>query len=98
MPPPLHTDRVRDSVPFKITGVDFARPLFLRGEEKFWACLFNSAVYRSVHLDLILSLWTSDFLQVFCRFLARRGQPKVFYSDYETNFRGAVLKVSSEPW
>lgn len=69
--PPLPADRVGNSVPFGITGVDFAGPLFLRSGNKCWICLFTCAVYRAVHLELTNSLSTSSFLQVLRRFVAR---------------------------
>ncbi|KAJ8951485.1 hypothetical protein NQ318_000180, partial [Aromia moschata] len=84
--PPLPLDRVRDAVAFEITGIDFAGPLYLKTEEKAWVCLFTCAVYRAVHLELTTSLSTASFMQAFRRFVARRGRPKVIYSDNGTNF------------
>lgn len=96
--PPLPADRVCDSVPFQITGVDFAGPLFLKGGGKAWVCLFTCAVYRAVHLELTMSLSTSNFLQVFRRFVARRGRPKTMYSDNGTNFRGTDNAFGNLDW
>ncbi|XP_050306311.1 uncharacterized protein LOC126743323 [Anthonomus grandis grandis] len=96
--PPLPLDRVRLAVPFEITGVDFAGPLFLRTGQKVWLCLFTCAVYRAVHLELCTSLSTAGFLQVFRRFVARRGRPKKIYSDNGTNFVGAENALSALDW
>ncbi|KAJ8957208.1 hypothetical protein NQ318_007770 [Aromia moschata] len=96
--PPLPADRVRDSVPFEITGVDFAGPLYLKSGEKAWVCLFTCAVYRAVHLELTMSLSTLKFLQVLRRFIARRGRPRVLYSDNGTNFRGTDNAFAQLDW
>lgn len=97
-PPPLPADRVRDAITFEITGVDFAGPLFLKSGEKAWVCLFTCAVYRCVHLELTLSLSTNGFLQVFRRFIARRGRPKIMYSDNGTNFKGTDNAFETLDW
>ena len=52
-PAPLPINRVRDAAVFEVTGVDFAGPLYLCGEEKVWICLFTCAVYRAIHLELV---------------------------------------------
>lgn len=96
--PPLPLDRVRDAVAFEVTGVDFAGPLYLKTGEKVWVCLFTCAVYRAVHLELTISLSTASFLQAFRRFVARRGRPKIIYSDNGTNFVGAANAFSKLNW
>ncbi|XP_023312397.1 uncharacterized protein LOC108915573 [Anoplophora glabripennis] len=96
--PPLPGDRVRDSAPFEITGVDFAGPLYLKSGEKAWVCLFTCAVYRAVHLELTMSLSTLKFLQVLRRFIARRGRPRILYSDNGTNFRGTDNAFANLDW
>ena len=53
--------------------------------------LFTCAVYRAVHLELILSLSTNSFLQGLRRFIARRGRPKIIYSDHGSNFVGRAI-------
>ena len=88
-PAPLPLHRVKDSAVFEITGVDFAGPLFLRGQQKVWICLYTCAVYRAIHLELVTSLSTQEFLNSFRRFIGRRGRPAVMYSDNGSNFIGA---------
>lgn len=55
----LPEDRVEDAEVFQVSGVDFAGPIYLRGGQKAWICLFTCAVYRSVYLELVSSLSTN---------------------------------------
>ncbi|XP_076283978.1 uncharacterized protein LOC143210727 [Lasioglossum baleicum] len=87
--PPLIAHRVRDAAIFEITRMDFAGPVFLRGRQKAWICLFTCAVYQAVHLELVTSLSTKTFLDSLRRFIARRGRPSIVYTDNGTNFVGA---------
>ncbi|UYV74075.1 hypothetical protein LAZ67_11002039 [Cordylochernes scorpioides] len=56
---------------------------------KTWVVLFTCAVYRCVHLELVISLRTRDFLMALERFIERRGRPSTIFSDNGTNFVGA---------
>lgn len=86
---PLPVDRIKDAVPFEVTGVDLAGPLLLKTKEKVWIVIYTCAVYRAVHLELTSTLNTEGFLQTMRRFIARRGRPSIIYSDNGTNFVGA---------
>ncbi|XP_078051448.1 uncharacterized protein LOC144477596 [Augochlora pura] len=86
---PLPVDRVKVASVFEVTGVDFAGPLILRGKEKAWICLYNCAIYRAVHLELVTSMSTHAFLGSLRRFIGRRGRPTIMYSDKGLNFVGA---------
>jgi hypothetical protein len=94
----LPEDRVKDAAVFQISGVDFAGPVYLRDGQKAWICLFTCAVYRAVHIELVSSLSTNEFLQALRRFIARRGRPSVMYSDNATNFVGANNAFSKLDW
>ncbi|KAJ8877948.1 hypothetical protein PR048_022411 [Dryococelus australis] len=78
--------RVNDASVFEVCGVDMAGPLYLKGGEKAWILLFTCAVYRVVHFELVLSLFTGVFLKGLWRFIARWGRSRVMYSDNRTNF------------
>ena len=65
----LPLNRLRDAHVFEIVGVDFAGPVFLRGQEKAWICLYTCAIYRAVHLKLVSSLSTKAFLDSLRRFV-----------------------------
>ena len=70
-PPPLPVHRVKDASVFEVTGIDFAGPVYLRGQQKGWICLFTCAMYHAVHLELVTSLSTDEFLGCLRRFYAR---------------------------
>lgn len=45
-PAPLPIHRVKDAAVFDVIGVDFAGPVYVRGEKKAWICLYTYAIYR----------------------------------------------------
>ncbi|UYV80775.1 hypothetical protein LAZ67_19001706, partial [Cordylochernes scorpioides] len=91
----LPENRVRDASIFEVVGIDLTGPLVLRNRRKVWIVIFTCAVYRAVHLELVTSLSTENFLQAFRRFVAWRGRPYVVYSDNGTNFRGAIRALGN---
>ena len=96
--PPLPENRVRNAAIFEIVGVDFAGPVFLQGGGKGWICIFTCAVYRAVHLELASGLSTESFLECLRRFIARRGRPRLIYSDNGTNFTGTANAFNKLDW
>lgn len=70
---PLPANRVRDATPFEVVGIDLGGPLYLIDEEKSWFVIFTCAVFRAIHLELVISLSTEGFIQALRRFIARRG-------------------------
>ncbi|GFW09337.1 putative RNA-directed DNA polymerase from transposon X-element [Trichonephila clavipes] len=97
-PVSLPGDHVNDAAVFEVVGVDLAGPLYVKGGQKSWIVLFTCATYRAVHLELTSSLSTDVFLLSLRRFIARRGRPRVIYSDNGTNFRGAHGELSGIDW
>ncbi|XP_074028330.1 uncharacterized protein [Leptinotarsa decemlineata] len=95
---PLPLNRIKQSSPFQVTGVDLAGPLFLKGGEKSWIVIFTCAVYRAVHFELVRSLSTEDFLMALRRFVARRGNISVIYSDNGGNFVGTWNLLQKISW
>ena len=89
---PLPKDRITESPPFKVTGVDFAGPLYVKENgsvKKSYIALFTCAVTRAVHLELVSDQSTETFLLALKRFISRRGLCKVIYSDNAKTFKRA---------
>ena len=96
--PPLPDFRVTESPPFTYTGVDFAGPMFVRIKEssqKIWICLFTCCVSRAVHLEIVLNMTATTFLNCVKRFAARRGIPQRFVSDNAKTFKSAAKTLKS---
>ena len=98
-PPPLPAERVRQSRPFEITGVDFTGAITIsdtcEGDPiRVYVCLFTCATTRAVHLELASDLSADTFLKLFRRFAARRSCPRLVISDNGTNLKavGSFLK------
>ena len=94
--PPFPSERVTEAVPFTFTGIDYCGPLFIKSKpetSKVWICLFTCLVTRAVHLELIHSMTTEDFLLGLRRFLASRGKPREIISDNAGQFKLASETV-----
>ena len=91
---PLPGSRVNLVRPFYACGIDYAGPLFARVTSqdisKVWIALFVCAQTRAVHLEVVTSLTTEDFILAFRRFAARRGQPYEIISDNAGMFKQAA--------
>ena len=72
--------------PFSYVGIDYLGPLFIKdniegSRKKNWVCLFTCLTIRAVHLELVDSMSTENFLLCVRRFIARRGTPLLIVSD-----------------
>ena len=98
--PSLPDFRVKASPPFTTTGVDYAGPLYLRGGDKVWICLFTCCVVRAVHLELVPDLTAKAFILCLRRFSGRRGTPQRIVSDNSKTFKAAnkiLLSLQRNP-
>ena len=91
---------ISEDPPFSHTGVDFAGPLFVRGNSttesdnnKCYVCLFTCTSTRAVHLDLTPNLTVESFLLAFRRFTSRRGLPATLMSDNGKTFQGSSKEI-----
>ncbi|GFY57936.1 integrase catalytic domain-containing protein [Trichonephila inaurata madagascariensis] len=85
---PLPKDRIEQSPPFAVTGLDFAGPIHVKNSrEKFYILLCTCAVTRALHLELVTSFTT----EAFRRFISRRGLCTVIYSDNAKTFKRAEI-------
>ncbi|XP_061412837.1 uncharacterized protein LOC133345833 [Lethenteron reissneri] len=102
----LPADQLSVEPPFISVGIDVFGPWTVisrrtRGElanSKRWAVLFTSMSTRAVHIEVIESKDSSNFINAFRRFFAIRGPAKQLRSDCGTNFAGACkeLKINTE--
>lgn len=89
--------------PFTYTGIDYFGPIVVtvgRRHEKRWGALFTCLTTRAIHLEIAHSLSTESAVMALRRMAARRGWPKVLYSDNGTNFKGADndLRAAYAEW
>ena len=94
-PPPgnLPIDRTMGSAPFQVLGVDYAGPILhkinKKRDGKAYILLFACSLTRAIHLELLSSQTTEEFIKAFKRFIARRGRPQKVYSDNGKSFVAA---------
>lgn len=102
---PLPAARVQIAPPFTNIGLDFTGTLYVKVKEssklttsKAYICIFICDDTRAVHLQLLNSMTTEDFLQAFRRMANRRRMAKVIHSDNQTTFHKAakVFKVNED--
>ncbi|XP_018316662.1 uncharacterized protein [Mycetomoellerius zeteki] len=90
-----------DIRPFSVCGIDCAGPFSLRESKrrgnlpisKAYVAVFVCFKTKAVHLELVSSLSTEDFMSAFRRFCARRGTCAHVYSDNGTNLVGAANEL-----
>lgn len=99
----LPLDRSSFSLPFSITGLDFAGPFSIKASVlrqapylKGYVCIFVCFSTKSVHLELCSDLSSGSFRAAFTRFVGRRGLPQKVMSDNGTNFVGAERALRFE--
>ncbi|XP_071132987.1 uncharacterized protein [Mytilus edulis] len=99
-PPPLPKDRVKDTIPFCTTGIDFAGPLHIKDTStqprKVYICLFTCACIRAIHLELVPDFSLNTFILAFRRFISRKGTPQIIYSDNAPTFVAASNALQSQ--
>ena len=94
----LAPERVNPAVPFAVTGLDHAGPLYCcdMPRKKFWVLLFTCGVVRAVHLELVESLSTPETILAIQRLSARRGLPEVIYSDNAKGFTASPTALQRQ--
>ena len=95
-PPPLPKMRMRDVVPFTVTGVDFTGALYVQmngAESKVYICLFTCATTRAIHLEIVTDLSTETFLLALRRFASRKSLPQIIVSDNGSTYLSAAEEL-----
>ena len=79
--PDLPDYRVNTLYAFQCTGLDYARPLFIKNKTdttlKVYISLFTCASSRALHLELTPGIKALAFIRAYERFTARRGTPDI---------------------
>ena len=83
--------------PFEFTGLDYFGSLLIKQSDssttKVWVCLFTCFAIRAVHLEFVDDMSTAAFISGLRRFIARRGVPRLLYSDNASQFHLASSAV-----
>ncbi|XP_054724195.1 uncharacterized protein LOC129234242 [Uloborus diversus] len=93
----LPLERIAESPPFTNVGTDFSGAITVKSKlnscEKVYIVLFTCAVTRAVHIEVVQDMSVKSFILALRRFLARRGNTKIF-SDNAKTFRSSceILK------
>ena len=92
--------RTMQSFPFEVVGIDYGGPFTIKNRmgrgaktSKGYLCLFVCFTTKALHLELATDLSTSAFILALKRFMARRGRPRMIYSDNGSNFKGAYNEL-----
>ena len=92
-------DRTEGSKPFEVVGVDFAGPIKYvarkKTEEKAYIVMFACSLTRAVYTELLQDSTVSSFMSALREFIARRGRPRVIYSDNAQSFKVAASLIKS---
>ena len=92
----LPGDRVQIAQPFQKVGIDYGGPFLIKSSRlkkapvlKAYIAIFVCMTTKAVHIELVTSLTTESFIMTLKRFISRRGNPTIIYSDNATNFQGS---------
>uniref|UniRef100_W6NFA3 Zinc finger and Integrase domain containing protein n=1 Tax=Haemonchus contortus TaxID=6289 RepID=W6NFA3_HAECO len=77
--------RVFRSRPFQHVGLDFF-DLPSNTPSRWYGCIFTCTVTRLIHLEMVQSMSTIDFIDALRRFVARRGVPESITCDNAPTF------------
>ena len=93
----LPEDRTKVARPFEIIGVDYAGPIGYRATQKSqgkaYILLIACSLTRGIYMDVVTELTTDEFMARLKEFIARRGRPKVIYSDNAKTFKAAAGRI-----
>ena len=98
--PDIRFQDTQSPVIFTNVGVDYLGPFAIVHRVtgvKTYICLFTCLVKRAIHLEVAEDLSTDKCLTAIRRFIARRGQPRLFLSDNGSNFLGARKQIRRKP-
>lgn len=98
---PLPSSRLEPTPAFHYTGIDFAGPVMVKTSKirnsislPAYLALFICLSTKSVHIEVVSSLTTADFILALTRFINRRPRPRRFITDNGLNFVGASNQLA----
>ena len=84
----------RQSRPFEVTGVDFARPFLYKvgkkEEEKCYVIIFTCACSRAIHLEVASTQTAGEFKSKLNAFIWRWTRPRIIISDNAKVFKATA--------
>lgn len=93
----LPSERVTPDIVYDKLGVDYAGPVYIKLGAmrrptivKAYVAVFVSLSVKAVHFEAVSDSTSEAFLACLRRFVARRGNPTLIWSDHGTNFVGAA--------
>ncbi|EFP10192.1 hypothetical protein CRE_01450 [Caenorhabditis remanei] len=94
--------RITKDRAFQHIGIDYAGPFIVKAPggrgytaHKSWIAVITCMTSRLVHLELVYSLTTDEFLLALARFMGRRGIPDSISTDNATTFQAAANIATS---
>ena len=81
-------------------GLDYLGPVYVKannGLDKIWICLFTCLSVRAVHLEWVMDLTATQFLNCLRRFASWRGKSDSITSDNALQFK-LTSTVLSKQW
>ena len=93
----LPTHRTKKVRSFMCIGIDYFGPIYVKEgkrQSKVWISLFCCTTTRAVHMEIVDSMTTQDFMHALRRFIARRGVPAEIITDNAKQFQIASSILS----
>ena len=91
-----------NETPFRKTGIDYFGPIYVKAStttrsnqenNKRYGVLFTCFTTRAIHVEVVGDLSTDSFIMLLRRFISRRGNISIIFSDYSTNSLGAEKEL-----
>ena len=86
----MHVSRMKFVIPYRHTGIDYSGHIFVYNEtgqrSKMYILLYTCLNVRAIHLQLVPSLSTVDFVLAFQQFINIYGLPSHIYTDNGLSF------------
>ena len=101
-PRPLPKERTQECHPFEVIGGNYTGLIYYvknKAISKSYILLFSCSVSRAIHLELAKNLTTQEFIKSIKRLIARRGGPKIIYSDNAKTFQAGakwLIKINKD--